>query len=108
METYVDEETKLEWTLDSFGPMPWEEAMAFCKNLGEGWQLPTIKELLSLVDYAKINSACKIVCNSSGYWSSTTYADYTVYAWRVNFHDGYGSSYSKSYSHYVRAVRSIK
>jgi hypothetical protein len=42
---------------------------------------------------------------SSYFWSSTTYAYYTDYAWRVNFY--YGNDYysNKSFSYYVRAVR---
>jgi len=76
------------------------------------WRLPTPKELTSIVDYGKYNPAINtnyfpnMVSESSYYWSSTTFANYTDWAWRVNFDDGlvYGL-YSKSNNYYVRAVR---
>lgn len=41
----------------------------------------------------------------SDYWSSTTYAGLTGYAWYVNFHGGYVYSDVKSNTYYVRCVR---
>ncbi|MEA2014216.1 MAG: DUF1566 domain-containing protein [Thermodesulfobacteriota bacterium] len=75
------------------------------------WRLPSIKELSSLVnsDIAypgpTINTAWFPRTMSSYYWSSTTYASHTDYAWRVNFNYGYVGGIYKSYSYYVRAVR---
>jgi len=77
------------------------------------WRLPTIKELKTLVDRSRIhpvvNSTVFPQTVSSHYWSSTTYAYSTDYAWRVSFYDGYdgssNSSSNKSSSYYVRAVR---
>ena len=73
------------------------------------WRLPTIKELATLVDRARINPAIDMVqfpnTVSSGYWSSTTYASYTYLAWLVYFYNGNDYYNSKSSSYYVRAVR---
>lgn len=73
------------------------------------WRLPTIKELATLVDRGRVNPAIDPVFGattvSSYYWSSTTYASYTSYAWLVSFYCGGGDGGSKSYSCSVRAVR---
>ena len=42
---------------------------------------------------------------ASYYWSSTTYASYTNYAWIVDFYDGSVNYDIKTYGYYVRAVR---
>jgi hypothetical protein len=86
------------------------------------WRQPTIKELQSLMDYSYtvpalsndagtgqwtsgVGSAFSGV-QSSAYWSSTSYADFTDDAWFVDlnvgfvFNDGKTSSY-----HYVWPVR---
>lgn len=103
---YLDTETGLEWSLGNYGPMTWEEAIKFCTGLGDGWRLPTMQELLSLVDYSRYNPATELPgMVSSSYWSSTTYAGSTDSAWVVYFN--YGDDYwgDKSYNYYVRAVR---
>jgi len=75
------------------------------------WRLPTVKELATLVHSGRYSPAIDTdffpESVSSNYWSSTTRVDYTGDAWRVNFSHGYVSYGSyKSYSYYVRAVRS--
>lgn len=100
---YLDAKTKLEWSLGNYEPMSWETAM---KRFDLLWRVPSIVELLTLVDYAKHNPATGLPgMVSSGYWSSTTAADYTSNAWGVYFGLGYGYGSDKSYSYYVRAVR---
>ncbi len=73
------------------------------------WRLPTIKELASIVHLGKYNPAIDETyfpnTQSSSYWSSSTYAYSTGYAWYVDFSDGYGYCNYKSGSYYVRAVR---
>ncbi|MBW2312335.1 MAG: DUF1566 domain-containing protein [Deltaproteobacteria bacterium] len=41
----------------------------------------------------------------SPYWSATTCADYSSYAWYVYFSYGSVYSYGKSHDYYVRCVR---
>ena len=73
------------------------------------WRMPTVKELSSIVNSGvykpTINTAYFPDTMSSGYWSSTTHVGYTDVALLVGFDYGGVSSYDKSYSYYVRAVR---
>ena len=73
------------------------------------WRMPTREELRSIVNYGKYNPAIDTAyfpgTLASSYWSSTTYALSTSYAWHVDFYHGYGNLSSKSSSYYVRAVR---
>jgi len=87
-----------------------------CGSLSLGghsdWRLPAKKELVSIVDYSipspgpTINAAYFPNTKSSYYWSSTTYAYYPLYAWRVHFSSGSAIYYAKYGStFYVRCVR---
>ena len=92
----------------------WQQALAECESLvlagHSDWRLPNRNELQSIVDYSRhdpaINTTYFPNTVSSGYWSSTTDAHDTVYAWRVYFSDGVVDGNHKSYDSYVRAVRS--
>ena len=82
------------------------------------WRLPDREELRSVVDYGRYNPAIDtnyfpntmssdlLPMGDACYWSSTTHAYSTSSAWRVNFYRGAASSDWKSYSYYVRAIRS--
>jgi len=101
---------RLEWQEEDNGILrSWEEAMEYAASLGNRWRLPTIKELISLIDYNEFGPACKIknFC-SSYYWSSSSHAHGSSDAWYVHF--GYGIVYSsnKGYHDYVRCVRDIE
>ena len=74
------------------------------------WRLPTIEELLTLVNYEKRNPACDLAdtISSSLYWSSTTAVYYTDYAWDVHFYAGYSSDCTKTSNGCVRCVRDGK
>jgi len=112
--TVTDTSTGLVWQqAGSTNEMIWEQALAYCARLNLGgytdWRLPTIKELRSLVDYncykPAINTTYFPGTVSSFYWSSTTYAGNTLFAWGVKFHYGDGFCIQKGYHKYVRAVR---
>jgi hypothetical protein len=68
------------------------------------WRLPTIEELLTLVDYTKYSPASfdEAVKSDDWYWSSTTHAYDSDYAWVVGFYGGYSSGYDKDNEHDVR------
>ncbi len=109
----------------------WQGALDYvaCLNTNNylshnGWRLPNVNELESLVHAEYTNTA---LCSGSGcsdnaawlntqgfsnvqaadYWSSTTYAGSTGYAWYVNMFEGDVVGYDdKSSSYYVWPVRS--
>ena len=100
---------------------------ADCQGLGNGrcgyaghrdWRLPTIKELQSIVDYARFQPAIDPIFGPTrprdipgpNYWSSTTYAQHDHFALFVNFDTGFALSDGKVFTFFgiglpVRAVR---
>lgn len=95
----------------------WDAAIAYCEDLSFGgftdWRLPNIKEFRSIVDSTiaipiggpAINTTYFPATQSAVYWSSTTYAPGTAFAWLVGFGDGYVGGNSKTSNYYVRCVR---
>ena len=105
----LDTETNLVWCKDqSQEAMTWEEAKAYCESKGKGWRLPTIKEFQTILDYDRstpvLPEAFSSVVSTS-YWSSTTYVNYTDYAWYVDLDDGYVYNDNKTNNNYVWPVR---
>lgn len=106
--TVADLKTGLMWQQKDDGvTRNWDEANAYCENLelaekGD-WRLPNKEELLSIVDYGRVNPAIDMDCfpgtKSSFYWSLSAYTDphSKTAAWAIAF--GYGGIYgSISYS----------
>lgn len=98
----------LEWQADvPDEKFTWEAAKAYAASLGDGWRLPTVQELLSLVDYTKIKPACSIFpdCPSELFWSSSALSGDSTGAWSVYFY--YGNTYGNdvSVNCRVRCVR---
>jgi hypothetical protein len=109
-----DTSTGLEWTRKNVTPKagPWAVAAKACEQLelaGGGWRLPTIRELLSLVDYERHDPAINtdvFTCDPNWYWTSTAAAPSPGdYAWFVYFGDGYAGWSSRGNDGFVRAVR---
>jgi hypothetical protein len=92
----------LEVMTEDLGEMKWEEAKKACKNLGDGWRLPSKDELNLLYENKeKIGGFAKRY-----YWSSTEYGDNK--AWRQTFNSGYANEgYGKNFTYFVRAVRTL-
>ena len=126
--TITDSKTDLIWKKDAApGTYFWDEAVKYCEGLGEGWRLPTIAELISIVDHSRHKFAIDPVFNCRPsyfvfcfltfgegrwidlfYWSSTTTDTTLDDACAVDFHGGREASFLKSYPGvYVRAVRGI-
>ena len=87
----------------------WEEANKYAKSLGEGWRVPTIQELLTLVDYERIDPACKEfpTTSSERFWSSTLFSYNQDCAWSVHFYGGDTYWEGKYTRALVRCVRSL-
>jgi hypothetical protein len=116
---------------NAFGTKTWADALTVANSLASGsagltdgskagdWRLPNRKELESLVDCGFTNPALPNTLGtgqwtegnpfqgvqSSNYWSSSTYANDTTYAWGVYFNDAAVYNNFKSYSLYVWCVR---
>ena len=111
--TVIDQGTGLEWQKNDSGMEDtWQNALAYCEDLSlnsqNDWRLPNIRELKSLVDYNRYYPAIapKIPCQSSSYWSSTSYANDTpTSAWSVFFGNGDDIWQIKTKSHHIRCVR---
>ena len=101
----------------------WQQAKSICR--ASGGRLPTKNELISVISECGGNTANSYSAHtenkedpnyqscykqkgfsaSNYYWSSTTYAGSSSYAWNVDFDGGYQSNGSRSNSLYVRCVR---
>ena len=122
--TVTDNLTGLIWLKDAncFGLRTWSYALSDCNGLQAGWcgltdgsnagdwRLPHYKELFSLVDAKNYNPALPTVhpfadVRSEEYWSSTTYAYHSNYAWYVNMYDGYVGYDAKDFYYRVWCVR---
>ncbi len=116
----VDNVTGLMWaTADNgagcnFGNQTdWEAAIDWAEGLNfagySDWKLPNRRQLESLVDSGTsgpaINTAYFPRTPSVNYWSGSTRASDTTYAWYVNFGSGIVSYMSKTNTNDVRAVR---
>ena len=96
-------------------PLSRADAITYCTGLplaSKTWRLPNRNELQSLVDYtkascAKIDTTAFPNTQSSGYWSSSTYASAASHAWYVYFDRGYVYGYNKSGNYYVRCVSGL-
>lgn len=112
----LDNLTGLMWARNAnvFGQMNWTSALENCSGLDYGghtdWRLPTVREMQSLIDYGRSNSALPPghpftgVVNSS-YWSSTTDNNVKAQAWVVWVNVGYVQPGNKVNPGYVWPVR---
>jgi VCBS repeat-containing protein len=115
--TVTDSVTTLIWQQTDDGTTrTWEQALTYCEGLTlagkKDWRLPDRLELQSLVDYSipspgpTIDTTAFPGAQASYYWSSTSNALYSSYAWIVSFR--YGYVYYDDYNaniYYARCVR---
>ncbi len=73
------------------------------------WRIPTRGELLSLINGNQLNPAIDShwfpYTEAVGYWSANPNANYSDYAWYVNFYYGNAYYHYRSYDLAVRLVR---
>lgn len=115
-EAVLDKETGLVWEKSpDTTTRTWIEAIdyAYDKTVGgrDGWRLPTVEELKSLVDKS-VSGSPKLpsghpftIVQSGGFWSSATYPGITNSAWYVGIGSGSLGYYVKSNPFYVWCVR---
>ncbi|OGU06022.1 MAG: hypothetical protein A2075_22625 [Geobacteraceae bacterium GWC2_58_44] len=127
-QTVLDTLTGLEWTKDagtptfaacSGGPKDWQSALNYVACLNSNhylnhndWRLPNINELKSTINVGQTNTSLWLLqgfigppLQTSNYWSSTTAANNTGFAWGVRFDDVIVDYDSKNNSYYVWPVR---
>ena len=91
-QTVTDHVTGLVWQDDEdvkTNTYTWEEAKSYCESKGNGWYLPSIKELGSIVDYGNesfINSTFDNFLSAT-YWTRSQSSSNTQ-AWIISFISG--------------------
>jgi len=90
----------------------YEEALALAESNQDfdynDWQLPTIKQLATIIELACIEPAINTVIfpnTNQKYWSSTPYFDNKNSAWQLNYKKGHDSGNLRTQKNYVRLVR---
>lgn len=116
-----DDRTGLIWSAadSSSRDVTFEKAQGAIANLNgakfcgfDDWRLPTIQELLSIVDYSRRSPAIDTNffwgTKNDWYWSSTPAAASPAdCAWIVNFNNGNSNWNNHDNRNQVRAVRSV-
>lgn len=111
--TVYDTATALTWQrAAAASPKSWDNANSYCASLNldaGGWRLPSVKELLTIVDETRKAPAIDPVAFPSSppeyFWTSSTMAGDGATAWYVNFAAGVSSTETKALSFDVRCVR---
>jgi len=107
MKHWIDPITGLEWYCLA-EEANWNFAMNAVSGKGDGWRIPTIQELETLLDRSKYSPTMREDIpfrDNSDYWSSTSYAGNTEYAWTIRFNSGSVHYENKANNHFVRCVR---
>jgi hypothetical protein len=107
----TDTKTKLLWQQTPATPGKRAAAIAYCAGLGPGWRIPTMKELITLVDDSRTRPALDPVfvsqptdsCMTSSAVGRLAALDPTTY-WLVTFRDG-SSTYGGADAGSLRCVK---
>jgi hypothetical protein len=115
-EAVLDRETGLVWEQSPNNAQTWDFAQLNCnvKTLGgrKGWRLPTLQELASLIDPTVAAPGPLLPpghpfgnVQSSVFWSASSSASNSAYAWDVYFGDGGVGNSLKSNTYFIWCVR---
>lgn len=111
--TVLDTRTTLVWqqAVDA-GSYTWTDAQAYCATLdhvGAPWRLPSMKELLTIADFARADPAIDPTTfpdtPSDYFWSSSPVAGSSTAAWGVNFNKGSAGAGPLDFTGRVRCVQ---
>ena len=123
--TVLDTSSSLRWLKNAscFGDALWNTAISLAANLASpacglsdgtvagDWRLPTFEELQTLVAapdslrYDTLNAGGFFNVQANYYWSSSTFAYSTDYAWVVRMNNGLVDYNYKDFNYYVWPVR---
>ena len=106
----VDHQTGLIWMKQVKTELTFDEAQDYAgqvaRETGLAWRVPTVDELISLVDHSCSEPASRFPdMPSDWFWSSSPYVGDSNYAWGVDFNYGFVSSGNRDGSDAVRLVR---
>jgi hypothetical protein len=100
--TVTDSTTGLIWQKSLSGTYSWADAQTYCQGqtlhqLSSGWRLPTVNELISIVDFGVYNPAINTSVFPStpggNFWTSTP-SPVPSSAYEISFIDGSGMAFS--------------
>jgi hypothetical protein len=111
--TVNDTQTRLTWErAPDLTPRVWSQAAPYCSALdlnGKGWRLPSVKELMTLVDESRWGPSIDPVAfpgtPSDYFWTSSTLASFPMFVWTVFFGKGTAAVFDISIPRVVRCVR---
>lgn len=111
--TVTDTRTKLTWQrTPDLTPRTFAQATPYCAALdlnGKGWRVPSIKELLTIVDESRWGPAIDPVAfpgtPSDYFWTSSPLATFPMFVWTVFFGKGTAAFFDVSNPRLVRCVR---
>lgn len=114
-EVVLDTKTNLIWQDDgnaTTNSLNWSDAITYCEDLSLGgyndWHLPNFNELYYLANRKKYNPAMDdgfSNVSTNSYWTSTSVANFSSYAWLVYFYYGNGYYNDEGIDYLVRCVR---
>ncbi len=109
-----DVKTNLFWSPASTSRFTYAEANGYCASLtleGAGWRLPSVKELMTIVDLERdsppmIDPGGFPETPPEPFWSASKFAtNPNNFAWTVSFATGAPGSLMRANPHWVRCVR---
>lgn len=113
--TVTDNFTRLVWQqAANTAGASWAGAKTYCAGLtlaGGGWRVPSMKELMTLVDWGAaypgptVDATAFPDTPNVEFWSSSHVAGNSPNAWGIFFWDGHSGNDDASNSHPVRCVR---
>ena len=114
--TVFDTKTKLTWQrIAPSDTYSWTDATAYCQATagtslgGQGWRLPTIKELQTIVDDSQqgpsIDAMAFPATSAGSFWSSSPQVGSPGIFWAVIFFYGYADGDGQTSLNNVRCVR---
>ncbi|HRI70792.1 MAG TPA: DUF1566 domain-containing protein [Polyangium sp.] len=113
-DTVYDTKTTLAWErAESTSTYTFGQAAAYCASLmldGGGWRLPSMKELMTIIDDSRVEPAIDLNAfpnASAGYfWTTTIVAGSSPQQrWYLHFSNGYTDKTPESYSLSVKCVK---
>jgi hypothetical protein len=109
----LDTRTNLTWQRPASSLLTHPDALTYCAGLnltGAGWRLPTVKELMTIVDYTAGSpivdaTAFPSTPTDNQYWSSTANSAPSGQFWTIWFNLGSTDHAAPTETRYVRCVR---